>query len=489
MIDASVRSRCGAVVGCVVTAGLVWMGGCSSPLAERPFEEWAGDRAWASGSSGSGGGAAVDADGERRGESLPEEPGVEDYVVAAVRGNPRVLAARRNVQRVEARVGQVTALEDPMLSVTPVGEMAETAAGRVGWMAGVSQRLPLPAKLDARGEIARQEVLMARAELEETILEVRSQTLRAYGSFYAADGAMWATRQSRGLLEQLREAAVAGYRAGTAGQGDVLRAGLELAAVDRELNTLAAERAAAEAMLNRLMGGAVDRPLPDPVAVRVEAMEGTLDGLLAEAGERNPGLAGLRERVTQDRQRMRLARLSRWPDLTVGVNYAAVDEDGLAVMANGDDQWSLTLGINLPIWGGKYDAAEREAYRGMQGSIAELRAAGDEVAFDVRDAFERVRAHHANVLLLRETVIPQARQAVEAALSGYRGGGGDFTAVVETWRRLLEFEQMRYRNEAMWQGAVADLHKAVGGAVGGSPAAARLIEAIDSPKAEAEVQP
>ena len=383
-------------------------------------------------------------------------------MAAAVRNNPRVMAARRNVQRLEARVPQVTALEDPMLSVSPVGEMAETAAGQVGLMAGVSQRLPWPGKLDAWGEIARQDVAVARAELDDVMLEVRAQTLRAYGSLYAANRSLGVTRESRGLLEQLRDAALAGYRAGTAEQGDVLRAGLELAAVDQELNTLAAERASAEAMLNRLMGRAVEEPLPEPAELEVEAMGEELDGLLAAAAERNPRLAGLHERIEQDRQRMRLARLGRVPDLTVGVNYAAVDEDGLAVMANGDDQWWLSFGINLPLWGRKYDAAEREAYRGLQQSIARLRAADDEVAFEVRDAFERVRANHANVVLLRETVIPQAEQTVEAALSAYRAGEGEFTGLIESWRRLLQFEQMRYRNEAMWQRAAADLRRAVG---------------------------
>ena len=407
--------------------------------------------------------AALAADGR-----LPEAAGAEDYVAAAARYNPRVRAARRNVERLEARVPQVTTLDDPMLSVSPVGEMAETAAGQVGLMAGVSQRLPWPGKLEARGDIARQDVAVARAELAEVLLEVRAQTLRAYGSFYAADRSLRVTRESRGLLEQLREAALAGYRAGTAEQGDVLRAGLELAAVDQELNTLAAERASAEAMLNRLMGRPVDGPLPEPAEMEVEAMGEELGDLLAAAAERNPRLAGLHERIEQDRQRMRLARLGRVPDLTVGVNYAAVDEDGLAVMANGDDQWWLSFGINLPIWAEKYDAAEREAYRGLQQSIARLRATDDAVAFEVRDAFERVRANHANVVLLRETVIPQARQTVEAGLSGYRagglasGGGGDFTGLIESWRRLLQFEQMRYRNEAMWQQATADLRQAVG---------------------------
>ena len=396
-------------------------------------------------------------------EALPgAEVGVEDYVAAAARHNPRVMAARRNVQRLEARVPQVTALDDPMLSVSPVGEMAETAAGRVDLMAGLSQRLPWPGKLDARGDIARQDVAVARAELDGAMLEVRAQTLRAYGSFYAADRSLGATREGRALLEQLREAALAGYRAGTAEQGDVLRAGLELAAVNQELNTLAAERASAEAMLNRLMGRPVDTPLPEPGALEVETMGEELEDLLAVATRRNPRLAGLHERIEQDRQRMRLARLGRVPDLTVGVNYAAVDDDGLAVMANGDDQWWLSFGINLPIWGEKYDAAEREAYRGLQQSIARLRATGDEVAFDVRDAFERVRASHANVVLLREAVIPQAEQTVEAALSAYRGGEGEFTGLIESWRRLLQFEQMRYRNEAMWQRAAADLRRAVG---------------------------
>lgn len=468
--------------------GLVFLAGCAGPLDRQGFDPWV-DQDFTEATLRADPSAAETGSASGGESELPADAGPEDYVAAVLRRNPRVVAAQREVQRMAARVPQARALDDPRLSVSPVGEMAETAAGQVGLMAGVSQTLPLPAKLEAREKIAAQGIEVARAKLMQTRLEVAAQTRQAYAMYYAADRLLGVTRRSGVLLEQLTQAAEAQYRSGIAEQQDVLRATLERAAVDEQLNTLAAERAGAQARLNRLLGRPTIEVLPEPIALVVTDLGTDLAALLVAAARQNPAAAGLHRQVERERQRLRLAELSRWPDLTVGLNYAAVDDEGIAVRANGKDQWYLSFGITLPIWPEKYDAAEREAFRGLQQSIAELRAVNDEVAYRVRDAYERVRANRANVELLRGTVLPQAEQTVDAALSGYRGGGGDFTSLIESWRRQLQFEQMLYRNQAMWQQAMADLQQAVGSPGPLNPPNPAVESAGPEPTAKPKPQP
>ena len=464
--------------------------GCTSPLAAP---------AWLDGEMADRADAARLRAGEETGlaaagglrDIQPPDPtlGARGYVEAAVRSNPRLRAARLRVRRLLARVPQVMSLDDPMLQVSPVGEMAETAAGEVQLMAGVSQKFPWPGKLEARGRIALQEAAMARADLDAARLEVTAQTLRAYWSLYAAARAIEVTRESRDLLVQLRDVAEANYRAGTAQQADVLRASVELGELDRELVTLGQTRGSAEAMLNRLLDRPVTAPLPDPPAASVQDIGERLDALLATAARSNPTLHRLREQLEGDRQRLRLARLNRLPDLTVGLQYNAVDDDGLAIRANGDDQWWLTLGVNLPIWNDKYDAARREATLGGLESLALLHAEGDRVEFEVRDAYERVRAGLGNVTLLRQRIVPEAERAVDATLSQYRGGGGDFLAVMEAWRRVLRLRQMLYGQEAMAEQAAADLRRAVGDAAEPQPMRADDLHPGDELQQNQEVQP
>lgn len=398
-------------------------------------------------------------------ESIDEPADADALVRLALERNPQIRAAERRVEMMRQRIPQATSLDDPMFQIAPLGEMAQTAAGEVGLMTTLSQKLPWPGKLDRRGDVARQDVAMALADLRQTRLQVAAEARRAWWSYYYATRAIEVTRRSRDLLTQFRQIAESEYRAGKRTQPDVLRASVELAGFDNELILLEQRQASARSMINQL----IDRPggaaLPAPHPVELSTLEAQLDDLLAQAAAHNPSLARLHERIEQYRQRHRLARLNRWPDINVSLTYNAVEDDGLAAMANGDDQWWLGFGINLPIWAQKYEAAEREAALGMLEAVAELTAQRNRVAFTIEEAYLKVQAQQKLVELFHDTIIPQARQTVESSQAGYRAGSTDFLTLVDNWRKLLNFELMHHRALADMEQAVADLERAVGSVV------------------------
>ena len=397
--------------------------------------------------------------------ALGSDAGIDQYLRVALDHNPSIRAAERRVERLGARVPQATSLDDPMFQIAPFGEMAETAAGQVGVMTGVSQKLPFPGKLDTRGQIAQQDVAMALADLQQTRLRVVAETRRAYWSYYFTTRALDTTRQSRKLLDQFKQIAEAEYKAGNRSQPDVLRASVELSNVDNELIILAQRQATARSMLNQLMDRPIDAALPEPATVTLDQVDTDLDVFLARAAKDNPAIEALHARIEQHRQRRRLARLNRWPDLTVSASYNIVEDDGLSMAANGDDQWWFGFGVNLPIWMEKYDAAEREAFQGILEGVADLTAEHNRIAFQVQEAYLKVEAQQQLVTLFRDTIVPQARQTVEASRSGYRAGSVDFLTLMDNWRKLLNFELMQHRALAEMEQAVADLERAVGGQV------------------------
>jgi len=393
---------------------------------------------------------------------IADDADAEEYVRLALERNPAIRAAEQKVRRLANRIPQVRSLDDPMFSITPIGEMAETAAGEVELMTSVSQKLPLPGKLDARGRIAAADVGESFQELQRVRLDVAADTRRAWWSLYFTTRALEVTRRNRDLLAQLTDVAEARYRAGTATQQDVLRASVEMNKLDDDLIGLEQRRATATAMLNRLVDRPVDAPLPAPRTRDADPMSLDFDAVLALAGQSNPDIARLHERVEGFRQRLELARLNRWPDLTLSFSYNLVDSDGLSPTANGDDQWWVGAGINLPIWTDRLDAAESEAARGIFQSIAALSDVQNRVAFGVQDALVRAESQQRQVVLFRDVIIPQARQTVDASLSGYRAGKLDFLTLVDNWRRLFEFEVIYHQNLAALEQSLADLHQAVG---------------------------
>ncbi len=393
---------------------------------------------------------------------IPENAGPEDYVRMVLERNPALQAARYGVERAEARIPQVTALDDPMLEVAPLGDMAETAAGMVGVMTGVSQKLPFPGKLRHSGLAAEQETGVAKSELEMTRLNLINETRRAYWSYYYTTRAMELTAESRELLAEFQQIAESQYRVGLANQQDVLRASVELSSLDNELITWEQQQTTAAAMLNSLLARPVTAALPKPPGADSEQITLKLNWLLAQAEQANPELQRIRQQIAAEQEKLEVARLQRWPDLTVSYNYSFVEEEGMAPSPSGKDQWWIGFGVNVPVWSRKYDAAEREARAGIHQGSAELQDARNRLAFRVQDAYVRLDTQQRLVTLLHDVSIPQAQQTLEVSTSSYSSGKVDFLTLVSNWRQVLDFKLAYQQSLAELERSFAELQQTVG---------------------------
>ena len=388
---------------------------------------------------------------------------VDDMVHLALARNPVIRAAEQKVLRMRERIDQVTSLDDPRLKVVPIGSMAETAAGQVYAMTSISQKFPFPGKLDTKGKIARQDVAIAEQELAAARLKVAADIRDAYWNYYYTVQAVDITRQNKELLLQLRDVAQSRYRAGQANQQSVLRASVEINNIDKNLIELEQRKNTFVARLNSLMNRSVNADIPVPPGADLDGVNLKADEILQLARENNPDVKMLQEVLEKYHSSRKLAGLSRKPDITVSASYNLVHDYGLAPMANGDDQWWIGFSINIPIWEDKLDAAEREASRGILETASRIADEKNRVGFLVSDAMLRINSEFDQAKLLRDVIIPQAVQTVEASLSGYRSGDVDFLTLIDNWRKLLAFQLMFQRSMTDMQQALADLQEVVGG--------------------------
>lgn len=391
-------------------------------------------------------------------EFIPENATARDYVRVALEHSPRIRAAEQRLKKMLERIEQMTSLEDPMLEVTPIGEMSETMAGEVMTMVRASQKLPFPGKLSAQGRLAWYEAAETQSMLEKTRLEVASDVRKAYWSYYLATRSIELNERSRDLLKQFRVIAENRTRSG-GDQADVLRAGVEESEIENELVMLRQRRTSAMAMLNSLLDRPLDARLPPPAPASLSTITGNLNDALQSASWANPDLQALQHRIGGEMEKQRLATLQRYPDLTILASYSQVDSmDG----SSGKDEWSIGFAINVPIWFQKYRAAEREALHGRLEAIAELAAMQNTVSFQILDAMSRVQAQQKQVELFRDSILPQSRQAVELSQSGYQSGRADFMSLLETSRKSLTYEVLYHQNLAQLEQDLAELETAIG---------------------------
>ena len=447
------------------------LGGCTGP---QPFAAW-DDQALAhrvAEISRGHSAASVAPRLPRPEDPVPDNASVSWYVQQALAYNPKVRAARQRVERLRERVPQVTALPDPTASIT-FGKLAETAAGQVDYLVGVRQSLPFPGTLDARGEVARQEVVEALFALEDTINQVMADTRRTYWSYDGAGREADVLREGQELLEQIEAAVQSRIRVGRADQSDALRVSRERAALDNRLSELEQRQRTAAAMLARLTSRSAPpeaRKWPKAASEDWETVTLDAERLRTWAQNHHPEVAAAQARIGTFRQRLELARRERLPDFVAGVQYGEVG-DGLAPSSNGDDQLAVTLGITIPLWIEADDAAEREALRGIGETVAEARAAQDRVAFAVDDALARLEADQQVLRRLRERMMPDAKQVIELALTNYPTGDTDFLQLLDDWQTLLDDQRQEARVVAGLHRTMADLEQALGGSMPPPPEA------------------
>ena len=381
-----------------------------------------------------------------RAYSIPASADADDLAAAALRHHPSLQATRARVTALEQSAIQHRSLPDPSASVG-TGQMAETAAGQVVGTVGVQQRIPFPGKRSSRALIALRQADAMRAQLKVQELALAERVRNAYWDTYAANRTLAIVSESKDLLTTLRESVETRIAANKASQQDLLKLGNEITRLDQRLATAAGRAKAANATLNALLYRPSGASLPTPRAGGIPQY-GSAAALFDRAQNRHPEVLSAKARISAAENGVRLAQLQKRPDLTAGVSWSAVSDDGLAPSANGRDQFMGTLGMTLPIWGRKNKAAEQEAAANLSAEQSTLASTRASLQQRIGASHARHSAEQANLSLYSDRLIPDARQSFDLAVTGYQTDSASFLDVIDAWRQLLGYRLDREENRA-----------------------------------------
>jgi outer membrane protein TolC len=395
--------------------------------------------------------------------AAPAHP-VEYYVHLAVDSHPRIRAAQARYSAATQRVPQARALDDPVLSNAfwPIIEHAQqTAGGRAENLLEFTQDYPWPSKRSAKEAIASREAQIAAAELRKAELEIVEGVKLAYYELWFADRAIDIMKANRAAAGELVELATARGRAGGS-QSDVLRAQLNLDEIDDQLINLRRQKGVAQADLAAVIQQPELRDI-EPAAIEVGEAPARLDALVAAAESCSPRLQQALSAIARDRQKQRLARLGGYPDLMLGAGWMAMTvNDALSPQADGKDNINFMVGMTLPIWRNRINAAIREANCEVVASSRELDDARNDTVRQIRRLIEEAAAADEQRKLFNERILPRARRTLQLSTADYRGQLVDFGEVVDSLAEVLLFELQAARAEATLAGAIAQIERQVG---------------------------
>lgn len=366
---------------------------------------------------------------------------LSDYLAYAALNNPGLEAAFNEWTRQVEKVSQVSSLPDPRFTYAYYIQAVETRVGPQRQAFNLMQTFPWFGKLDLRGDIASEAAEAAHQRYEAAKLKLFYNVKHAYYEYYYLARTIAITEGNMALLSNLESVARAKYRAGVAGHPSIIKAQVELGKLEDRLETLNELRKPTVARLNAVLGRPSDSELPWPESIEYTDVEVNDQDLYEWLKESNPEIQALASMKAKEERAVQLARKDYFPDFTLGANYIQTGEAmDPSMKDSGKDPFIVSVSINLPLWVGKYRAAEREARAGAVTAEKRREDGENRLLADLSLALFNFHDAERKIDLYRDTLIPKAEEALAASQRGFAADKADFFDLIDAERTLLEFQ-------------------------------------------------
>lgn len=377
----------------------------------------------------------------------------------ALQNSPEVRAARQEREAALQRISPAGALDDPMLEAgvlnLPTSSLSFSREDMTMKMLGLSQRFPYPGKRDLRRDVARLDSEAVDYAYAETVNRVVRDTRTAYIDLALAIASMRLVDQNRAILQQLIKVADNRYSVGQGTQVDVLRAQTQLSRMSEELLKLQRDFD----LFSAELGHAIGRPTAaGAVPAVLELHESPLDFtvLRDRAFEARPQLLGLRKLAERNQRSVDVARSARYPDFDVRLAYG--QRDSMPDGTRRSDMVSVTVAMNLPVWGqAKTQPRIAEALALQEQAASMAQAQAHETYRKLHQQIAAAEQSLKAVRLYRNEIIPQARLTVEAAMASYQVGRGEFALLLDNQMSILNAQLAETAAIASYNKALAEI--------------------------------
>lgn len=389
---------------------------------------------------------------------------VDEAVSLALRQNPQLEVAGAQHDAAASRERVAGTLANPMFTYRGMdanNDVRFPASAEKRFE--IEQSFPWFGKRGLEREAAKSETVALQADVFTTEQDLTFAVRETFFALIATRQSLAYARRERAVLHTLTDLATSRLSTGRGSQTDAIKAQTEIAQLDQKLAELAAQEETLGAKLNALLGRDGAEPVGELAPVLTPTRTPAEPArLVATALEGRPELQRAQAEIRRSETEERLAAKAKWPDYKLGVEYRDIrDEDNLVM---------LSVGIELPVWRGKYAAAEAAAHQRVAASRAGKRAMENQITLEIRQALASLTAARETLRLARTALVPQAEERFKVGEAAVRGGAGDFQELLESQRVLLGAQTQLAQAEANLLTQWARLERACGGAV---PEAAR----------------
>lgn len=385
---------------------------------------------------------------------------LEEAERIALAVNPEIEVAARRVAIAEAHVPSAGALDDPMAMYrgwgVPLKQPWNYNAAQN--MFNISQTFPGAGKRPLRTSLAESDVAEAKANLDETRLEVRVHVRKAFDDMLRATEEMHIHHQHVGIARQAIEVARIKYTVGKVPQQDILKAQVVLTRLAEHMIQFDQDADLAQARLNTLLARDPGAPLAvsgEHAALDTLPAASVLDDLALHS---RPDLVAAQKAAERSHIEQALAKKAYVPDFTVSAGYM-LQPPGISMR----NAYMVEGSMNLP-WLNrhKHDAEIAESTARVTEQDAELNAMRNAALGQINEALVEARAAQKLAHMYHDQLRPQAEATLQSSVIAYENDKTDFLDLLDSQMTVVDIDLAWIQANADYEMRLADLELATG---------------------------
>jgi outer membrane protein, heavy metal efflux system len=389
---------------------------------------------------------------------------LSDLLEYAFASNPAISASQKSWQIFIENYRIGTSYPDPRVSGTFFPRPIETRLGPQDWNLTLSQAVPFPGTLTAKGRVLAADVDISRLRVDKTVKEIVSSVSAAFYELAYIQTALEIAGANLDLNRQLLEISQHAYAGDRALFYDVSKARAQTAQIHYDILLLEELAAVEKTNINTLLNRAPDAPLGrvsggDPRQAAYSLEEIYALALMHQEDIRMADLA-----VEKAEHAIVLSKYENLPSFTFGLFYAGIGEPDVMVPPRdaGEDAVGVQLGMTLPVWWGKNKSRTALAETAVEKAKAEQQVAANELKARISRMWFRLQNAGRLTTLYEKELIPQAMAALQTAETWFRQGEGGFADFLEIQATAYNFQLALARSKADYAKTLVQLEQAAG---------------------------
>lgn len=360
----------------------------------------------------------------------------------AVANNRDLAAARYSIRQAEARLIQAGLRPNPELELGHRKEAGRIGPrGEYGISAGFKQRFPITARLEQAKSLARVDIAIAAAEIQNRARELAGEAVGKARNLQLVSQKVATNQELQEITQKLIDTTEKRLETGEVSPADVNLARIEQQKLGLASATLLAEKSSTEAELNQLLG----RNPASGLQISGNATSDFDAGAMASASRSARSRRADRQmallQIDRAGAERALAKSEQWEDWTVGLAYSRdVAQFDSPIGSKVDNFIGITLTIPLPLFNkNQGKIAEAEANRQQAG--ANVNAIDLLIAAEIEAPAAEMRRLHTVLERYQTETLKLADENIALLQKGYTEGLVPITTVIQAQQQVTELRQ------------------------------------------------